>query len=67
MPSRRWTTIVCLVTLCGCASNRAKDDANARIKPGDSVRASADTTPYRIRDTVPDTTATGRRDTTSHQ
>lgn len=58
--------ILSVMTILGCASNR-EDDANARVQPGDSLRASADTTPYRIRDSIPDTTASWRRDTTSQR
>lgn len=55
--------------LAGCAShNRADEAAGARAHPGDSVRVGSDTgTAYRIRDTVPDTTAAGRRDTTTQR
>ena len=53
----------CLLILGACASNRSDESGDARMHPEDSTRASSDTTPYRVRDTVPDSTAVGRRDT----
>lgn len=64
MGSRTLGAIALLLVLAGCASNRGEAAAGARVHPGDSVQTPTDTAaPYRIRDTVPDTTGPGRRDT----
>lgn len=66
MGSRILRTIALLLPLAGCASNSRGEDAGGdRVHPGDSAQTPTDTAaPYRIRDTVPDTAASGRRDTT---
>jgi hypothetical protein len=63
MSAWRLVAVWCLLSLGACASNRSDESGNTRMHPEDSTRASSDTMPYRVRDTVPDSTAIGRRDT----
>jgi hypothetical protein len=66
MSIRKFMAISVLLGVAGCASNSRNDAAGARVHPGDSVRTRSDSSSaYRIRDTVPDTTSSGRRDTSA--
>lgn len=60
--------IALLLPLAGCASNGRSERSPGAMRPGDSARAAIDTAGgYRIRDTIPDTTVGGRRDTTTQR
>jgi hypothetical protein len=57
-----------LVVLSGCASRRPDSAATPPSRPAGSARGAADTANgYRLRDTIPDTTVAGRRDTTTQR
>jgi hypothetical protein len=62
------TLLTALVVLCGCASRRTDSAATPPSRPAGSARGAADTANgYRLRDTIPDTTVAGRRDTTTQR
>ncbi len=60
--------LTALVVLSGCASGRTDPVATPPSRPTGSARNAADTANgYRLRDTIPDTTVAGRRDTTTQR
>jgi uncharacterized protein YceK len=62
------TLLAVLVVLSGCASRRTDSAATPPSRPTGSARNAADTADgYRLRDTIPDTTVAGRRDTTTQR
>ena len=61
----RLLSLTLVLAVGGCASRRSNDEGTQRIHPADSVQATPDTATYRVRDSVPDTTTPGRRDTTT--
>lgn len=63
MSAWRLIAIGCLLSPAACASNRPDESGDTRMHPEDSTRANSDTTPYRVRDSVPDSVAAGRRAT----